>query len=115
MLLQDTEKNVLSECTYFRSFLSVTTDSEGEGSFTECYGMLAVHVLYLMYIWKSRLLVKDSLSSVPDVLRRVQVKPTLHKNSSCSLIVFSVCKSSTRCACTTHILLMDSSAVDREP
>jgi hypothetical protein len=63
-------------------------------------GMLAIHILYVMYELKSRSSrsLKDNLPSVPEVLQPEQVLPMLlytvhYKNSICIPITFSLFKS----------------------
>jgi hypothetical protein len=57
---------------------SVSNDnSKKQENFTGCNGMLSVHILYVIQVWKRRSLrsLKDSLPSVSDNLQLGQVPP----------------------------------------
>jgi hypothetical protein len=98
MLLEDTEKNIqIRECQNVVIFFLLTADSERWKHIMEHNGKLAVHILYIMYQWKSRSSeqLKDSLPSLPDVLQHVQILTMLlytvhYKNRSYIPISFKL-------------------------
>jgi hypothetical protein len=68
----------------------LTANSERWKCFIECNRMLAFHIPYIIYRWKSRSSdsLQDNVLPVPDFLQIIQVPPmllyTIHcKNSSC--------------------------------
>lgn len=101
MLLEDTEKIVTGECQIVVLYFLLTAVSERWKYSMEYDGMLVVHIVHVIYGWKSRSLksLKESLPSVLDGLQLIRVSIMLlytvhYKNSSCIPTTFrtaSVC------------------------
>lgn len=118
MLLKETEKNPITGARKIMVLpLLFTADSARRENFTECDGMLVVHILYLMYGWKDILSksLKESLASAPDTLMIVKECTTFlyivdYKNRVVSLS-HSFCAriSIIRVTCKTYILTAEDS------
>lgn len=101
MLLEDTEKNIVTgECQIVVLYFLFTADSERLKYSMDYDGMLVVHIVHVIYGWKSRSLksLKESLPSVLDGLQLVHVSIMLlytvhYKKSSCIPTTLRMCKS----------------------